>query len=130
MGAAWARLHDKPVPDDIQALPGVGAEPPLTLFDPDRSTLPPDVDRLDALVKVHADQRRRVAELPEPVKFALLAALESAGALAAVEMAQDGLPWCADVHDEILTAAGGTMTSQHPIDLAVPAKRGGIGGLS
>ncbi|TDQ49282.1 bifunctional 3'-5' exonuclease/DNA polymerase [Actinorugispora endophytica] len=111
LGAAWARLHGRPVPDDLRAPPGAGAEPPPALFEPDLSTLPPGVDRLDALVEVHADQQRRIAGLPEPGRFALLAAVESAGALAAVEMAHDGVPWRADVHDAILAEQLGPRPS-------------------
>lgn len=109
LGAAWARLHGRPVPDDLQSPGGMGAKPGPALFDPDRSTLPPDVDRLDALVEVYADQRRRIAALPEPGKFALLAAVESAGAMAAVEMTYDGVPWRADVHNALLTEQLGSQ---------------------
>ena len=55
---------------------------------------------LERIVAVHAEQRRRIAELPG---FALLAAAESAGALAAAEMSHDGLPWSAERHDRLLT---------------------------
>ncbi|GLU47782.1 bifunctional 3'-5' exonuclease/DNA polymerase [Nocardiopsis ansamitocini] len=104
LGAAWARLRGLEVPPDPPTRSGTGAEPPLALFSVDRSTLPSGTDQLDALVQVHADQQRRIGRLPEPEKFALLAAVESAGALAAVEMAHDGVPWRAEVHDEVLTA--------------------------
>lgn len=103
LGAAWARLHDLPVPEDPARPLGEGTAAQPALFEADRSTLPPDTDRLAALVEVHADQRRRVAELPEPGRMALLVAVESAGALAAVEMSHDGLPWRPDVHDQVLT---------------------------
>ncbi|WP_017619770.1 bifunctional 3'-5' exonuclease/DNA polymerase, partial [Nocardiopsis gilva] len=103
LGAAWARLHGREVPPDPGQRPGEGAEPQPTLFEPDLCTVPPDVDRLTALIEVHADQQRRIAELPHPSRFALLCAVESAGALAAVEMAHAGVPWRADVHDAILT---------------------------
>ncbi|KIH99992.1 3'-5' exonuclease [Streptomonospora alba] len=103
LGAAWARLHGREVPPDPARSGAEGAGPQTALFEPDRSTLPPGVDPLDALVQVHDDQRRRIAELPRPGRFALLAAVESAGALAAAEMAHDGVPWRADVHDAVLT---------------------------
>ncbi|CAM3855588.1 bifunctional 3'-5' exonuclease/DNA polymerase [Nocardiopsis rhodophaea] len=103
LGAAWARLHGREVPPDPVQRPGEGAEPPPALFEPDLCTVPPEVDRLTALIEVHADQQRRIAELPHPSRFALLCAVESAGALAAVEMARAGVPWRADVHDTILT---------------------------
>ncbi|WP_436890703.1 bifunctional 3'-5' exonuclease/DNA polymerase [Nocardiopsis dassonvillei] len=101
LGAVWSRLHGRPVPADPHEPAGEGAAAQPALFEADRSTLPPGTDRLDALVEVHADQRRRLAALPPGMD--LLAALESAGALAAVEMAHEGLPWRPDLHDRILT---------------------------
>jgi DNA polymerase I len=59
---------------------------------------------LDALIETHADQLRRIAADEHPAKFAVLVAAESAGELAATEMTFAGLPWRADVHDELLTA--------------------------
>jgi DNA polymerase I len=103
LGAAWARLHDLPVPEDPSRPLGEGTAAQPALFEADRSTLPPGTDRLAALSQVHADQRRRIAELPEPGRMALLSAVESAGALAAAEMSHDGLPWRPDVHDQVLT---------------------------
>ena len=38
------------------------------------------------------------------VRCGLLVAAESASGLAAVEMGAAGLPWRADMHDELLTA--------------------------
>ena len=43
-----------------------------------------------------------MAKLPDPGRFRLLAAAESAAALIAVEMGHEGLPWRGDVHDQIL----------------------------
>ena len=57
---------------------------------------------LDALTAVHADQLARIAADEAPARLRLLAAAESAGALAAAEMSFDGLPWRPDVHDELL----------------------------
>ncbi|MFC3995347.1 bifunctional 3'-5' exonuclease/DNA polymerase [Nocardiopsis sediminis] len=103
LGAAWARLHGREVPPDLVTRAADGADPQPALFEPDRSTLPSGVDRLTALLEVHDDQQRRIARLPDPGRFSLLAAVESAGALAAVEMSHDGVPWRADVHDAVLT---------------------------
>ncbi|MDT0304132.1 bifunctional 3'-5' exonuclease/DNA polymerase [Streptomonospora wellingtoniae] len=103
LGAAWARLHGREAPPDPVPQSAEGRAPQPTLFEPDRSTLPSGADALDALVEVYADQRRRMAELDHPGRFALLAAVESAGALGAAEMAHDGVPWRADVHDAVLT---------------------------
>ncbi|PYC60891.1 bifunctional 3'-5' exonuclease/DNA polymerase, partial [Micromonospora arborensis] len=70
------------------------------LFD----TLPgPPGPGIDALTQVYADQLARIAETEHPGRFRLLVAAESAGTLIAVEMGATGLPWRADVHDEILT---------------------------
>ncbi|MDQ1652090.1 MAG: polymerase [Cryptosporangiaceae bacterium] len=95
VAAAWARLRGEPVPADPQHGPR-DLQP--ALFEPDRTGLPGDVDPLDAVVAVH---RRQQQGLSGPL--ALLAAAESAGALLAAELGHDGLPWRADVHDELLT---------------------------
>jgi DNA polymerase I len=100
LGAAWARLRGLPEPDDS---PGTGTDDQPVLFAADRHHLPPDTDPLTALLAVHADQRRRIAASEHPDRIRLLCAAESAGALAAVEMGRDGLPWSAAVHDELLT---------------------------
>ena len=51
---------------------------------------------------MYADQLARVAATEHPGRFRLLVAAESAGALVAAEMGAAGLPWRADVHDEVL----------------------------
>ncbi len=55
------------------------------------------------LVTVHADQQRRISADADARRFGLLVAAESAGGLAAAEMSFAGIPWRADVHDELLT---------------------------
>ncbi|MFE0464183.1 bifunctional 3'-5' exonuclease/DNA polymerase [Kitasatospora sp. NPDC058965] len=104
LGAAWCRLRGLPVPED---LPEHGAgEAQDTLFAPDRLQLPSGTDPLTAVLAVHAEQQRRLAAIEDPAersRFRLLVAAESAGALAATEMAADGLPWRAEVHDALLT---------------------------
>ena len=102
--AALARLRGLPVPNDTR---GQQAGQPA-LFEHDRLGLPEGAELLAAVVAVHADQRRRQAEgAPRWAVRAgllrLLVAAESAGALAAVEMAAAGLPWRPEVHDAILT---------------------------
>lgn len=92
--AAHARLHGLPVPDD----PAGPAARQDTLFDEERAE--PDAA---LLLEVLADQRRRIAALPDPGRFRLLVAAESAGALIAAEMGHDGMPWRLDVHDRLLT---------------------------
>jgi DNA polymerase I len=100
--AAWARLRGLPVPDDTAraAAGGMRAGQPA-LFDHDLLGLPSPPELLEGVVAVHADQQRRLAGRSDGL--GLLVAAESAGALAAVEMAAAGLPWRPDVHDAILT---------------------------
>jgi DNA polymerase-1 len=96
--AVWARLTGAPVPPDPPARP---ATPPgdgqATLFDPE-----PAVPGLDALIEGYRHQQARIDATADPARFRLLVAAESAGALLAVEMGAAGLPWRADVHDELL----------------------------
>jgi DNA polymerase-1 len=100
LGAAWARLRGLPEPPDA---PEPGADDQPVLFAADRQHLPQDADPLAVLLAVHADQRRRIAASEHPDRTRLLCAAESAGALAAVEMGRDGLPWSTAAHDELLT---------------------------
>jgi DNA polymerase I len=98
--AAWARLRGLPVPHDpapeiVDRQPALFGQRAAGPFD--------SVDPLEMLVAVHAGQVRRIAAAPQPGRFALLAAAESAGALIAAELAFDGLPWRADLHDAVLT---------------------------
>ncbi len=97
LDAALARLEGRAVPDDRAAREG-----PPTLFDDDGPA-----DDIDAVVAVHADQQRRVAE----GGLRLLVAAESAGGLAAAEMTHDGLPWRIEVHDALLTGLMGPRPS-------------------
>ncbi|MFY1637882.1 bifunctional 3'-5' exonuclease/DNA polymerase [Solwaraspora sp. WMMB335] len=103
LAAAHARLTGAPVPPDppVHAAAPPGHDQPA-LFD-DLPTSVTVTDPLGALAAVYADQRRRIAATAHPERFRLLAAAESAGALAAVEMGATGLPWRADVHDALLT---------------------------
>jgi DNA polymerase-1 len=98
--AALARLRGLPVPDDT--LPGPRAGQPA-LFEHDLLGLPAGVELLEAVVAVHAAQQQRLAQAERPGALGLLVAAESAGALAAVEMAEAGLPWRPEVHDAVLT---------------------------
>ncbi|MGH3371435.1 MAG: bifunctional 3'-5' exonuclease/DNA polymerase, partial [Nocardioidaceae bacterium] len=82
--AAWARLHDKPVPPDQplrQAEPGSQT----SLFE-----LQPVPVPFEALLEVYADQVRRHDEAERPDRMRLLTAAESAGMLVAAEMDQAG----------------------------------------
>jgi len=104
LAAAWARLTGRPVPPDPP--PRLPEPPGLTqgaLFE--TGSAPPAAagfDTLQALVEVYSDQQRRVATTEHPGRFRLLVAAESAGALVGAEMGHAGLPWRADIHDELL----------------------------
>ncbi|CAM3099285.1 bifunctional 3'-5' exonuclease/DNA polymerase [Stackebrandtia soli] len=93
VAAAHARLHGRPLPDESAPRPTTQD----TLFD----TRPPSDGRadLDALVEVFASQLSRHTT----AALKLLTAAESVGGLIAAEMTHHGLPWRADVHDQILT---------------------------
>ncbi len=125
--AAWARLRGAPAPAGLAASNGggqagsgrgAGGEVPSgqgALFE-DAGTGRPDARAtLEALIAVHADQLRRIAADEHPARFAALVAAESAGGLAATEMTFAGMPWRADVHDELLT---GMLGPRPPAALA------------
>jgi DNA polymerase-1 len=97
--AAWARLHGLPVPDE----PPRASRYQPALFEPERAGLPAGEGLVGALAEVYGDQQRRLAACEHPERLRLVVAAESAGALAAVEMAEAGLPWRPDVHDQLLT---------------------------
>ena len=107
LAAAWARLRGEQVPRQAaapsagqQAVGAAGAQ--QALFEPAGRGLPSGGDVLEALTAVYADQLARIAADEDPARLRLLAAAESAGALAAAEMTFDGLPWRPDVHDDLL----------------------------
>lgn len=109
VGAAHARLHGRPVPDDEEG-PSARQD---TLFEPEREELGADV-----LAEVLQDQLARIAALPDPGRFRLLVAAESAGALVAGEMTYEGMPWRRDAHDALLTE----MLGPRPVHGMRPAK--------
>jgi DNA polymerase family A len=102
LAAAWARLHGR-APPRQQAVRQHAAAGQQVLFEPPDPAFPSPSAALDALTAVHAGQLERIAADEHPDRFALLAAAESAGGLAAAEMARCGLPWRADVHAALLT---------------------------
>jgi DNA polymerase-1 len=102
LAAAWARLRGLPVPPDpTPAAPVPPGERQEALFDTG-SGAAELADPLAALAEVWRDQQRRIAATAAPGRFRLLVAAESAGALIAAEMGHTGLPWRADLHDELL----------------------------
>ena len=106
LAAAWARLRGAAVPPDPPAAAARGgaaarAGRPVR---PGRPRLPPTPARLwTPSSRCHADQLGGSRRTSIRGGSALLVAAESAGALIAAEMGFDGLPWRADVHDELLT---------------------------
>jgi DNA polymerase-1 len=104
LAGAWARLRGAAAPAFPGGRPAAAARPGQdALFDPADPVFPDPRAALDAVIEVHAGQQRRIAADEHPGRFALLVAAESAGGLIAAEMGFDGLPWRADVHDELLT---------------------------
>jgi DNA polymerase-1 len=106
LAAAWARARGEPVPAGAPAQrePGGRAGPrQAALFESGDPVFRDPAAALGALAAVYASQVQRVAADQFPNRFALLVAAESAGGLAAAEMGFHGLPWRADVHDELLT---------------------------
>jgi DNA polymerase-1 len=104
LAAARARLHGLPVPPDTARL---AAEPPGfaqgALFE--TTSAPPATagfDVLEAVQQVYADQLTRTSATDQPGRFRLLIAAESAGSLVGAEMGHVGLPWRADLHDQLL----------------------------
>jgi DNA polymerase I len=100
--AAYGRLTGGPVPPDPPVrqaeAPGAGQ---ASLFG--ELTGVPDAS-LDQVVAVYANQLRRMETVPEPGRFRMLVAAESASALIAVEMSRAGLPWSSEAHDELLVS--------------------------
>lgn len=99
LAAAWARLHNLPVPPDA---PARAAESQPSLFESGPVPLPSGTDEFTALVEVYAGQLARTAATTHPERMRLLLAAESAGMLVAAEMSRSGIPWRADVHRELL----------------------------
>jgi hypothetical protein len=98
-GAGWPAA-DRPAPGPGRLAAGQQA----ALFGPVEPGLAEAGAALHRLVAAHAGQLRRIAADPHPGRFGLLAAVESAGALAAAEMRARGVPWRADVHDALLVS--------------------------
>ncbi len=122
LAAAWARLRGRPVPPDPPPGPPSGQ---ARLFEPDGGGLPEGAELLAVVVAVHGAQLERLAAGEHPERLALLAASESAGGLAAVEMRAAGLPWRAEVHDALLVELLGARPplGQRPAKLARLAER-------
>jgi DNA polymerase-1 len=125
LGAAYARLHDLPIPDvgrmtAATEAAGAGGPQQVALFEPDETGLPQELDPLDALVEVFHAQTARLEE--GGARLRLLAAAESAGALAAAEMTHAGLPLDPELHSAHLTEILGAMPAFGGGPGARPAK--------
>jgi DNA polymerase family A len=125
LAAADARLRGAPVPAGPAAAGagqdgGLGGGPGWrqhqdALFEADAAETADAGATLDALIAVHAGQLRRIAADEHPARFGALVAAESAGELVAAEMSFAGMPWRADVHDEVLA---GLLGPRPPAALA------------
>ncbi|TWH18901.1 bifunctional 3'-5' exonuclease/DNA polymerase [Prauserella rugosa] len=120
LAAAYARLRGLPVPADNE--PHGPPDDRPALFEPHETGLPAGVDPADAAAAVLSDQTARIERLG---RLRLLAAAESASALAAVEMSTDGLPWRRERHAALLTDLLGPRVpaGSRPAALAVLAER-------
>ncbi len=98
--AAETRLAQWPSGAPVSSLAGPGAG--QLSFDAGQSDESGLRAVMEDLLSVHADQLAAIGADPHPARFGLLAAAESAGALAAAEMTAAGLPWRADVHRRLL----------------------------
>jgi len=128
LAAADARLRGVPVPTGPAVVVG-GPEGALggwpawpgrqdrqdALFEAGGTETADPGATLDALIAVHADQMRRIAADEHPARFGALVAVESAGELVAAEMSLAGMPWRADVHDDVLA---GLLGPRPPAALA------------
>ena len=126
LAAASARLRGAPVPRALPPAPERAAAGwQEALFESTDPGLPDSRAQLDAVIAVHADQLRRVADDDHPARFGLLVAAESAGGLAAADMRAAGMPWRADVHDALLAELLGPRPSAglRPATLAGLASR-------
>ncbi len=111
-GVRIERCHDVRLVDAIlAAIDGVAprgswglAPPPRpdTLFDLEHDDETEARSSIDVL-RTWERQRAAIAAHADPGRLTVLAAAESAGALAAVEMQHAGLPWSAAAHDTLLT---------------------------
>ena len=107
-----------------EALPEAEAgRQPLELpFESAAGPRPDPAAALEALIAGHADQLQRISADTDPARFGLLAAAESAGGLVAAEMTAAGLPWRADIHDQLLTGVLGPRPRATAGPLLRPAK--------
>ncbi len=123
LAAAAGRVTGRPARSESAPLPPAKpAGPPQLLFDePDLAGQgnPAAGAVLDDLIAVHASQQARAGADPQTPRFGILTAAESAGALVAAEMTAAGLPWRAEIHNELLT----DLLGPRPAAAAGPSAR-------
>ncbi len=97
---------DRPWPEPHWPTVTLGEQPEPTLLDAlaSQEDAPAPGGSAEDVLAEHVRQQETVAAAAQPGRLRLLLAAESAGALIATEIYQDGLPWDRQVHDEILTA--------------------------
>jgi DNA polymerase-1 len=115
LAAIWARAHGEEPPADEQPTPD---DDQPRLFDDEPTNR--GFDPLAATIAAYQAQREppQQSKAYEPAtvtrrQLDLMIAADSAGALAAAEMSRAGLPWRADVHNQILTEALGPRPPAH-----------------
>ena len=93
-----------------------------TLFDLDEE---PTDDVTEDTLAEFTTQRAAIAGAEDPARIGLLLAAESAGALVAAEMRYSGLPWRADIHNEMLESHLGPrpISSERPVLLDATLRR-------
>lgn len=97
---AGSRLASAPENSWDRGVPETISRPnEYALFDLDAS----EVSEPEGSIAEFVLQREAIASAEDPGRIGLLIAAESAGALIAAEIMHAGLPWRADVHDQILT---------------------------
>ncbi len=126
LAAAAARITGRPARSEAAPLPSAEpAGPPQLLFD--ESDLAGPADHLagavlDDLITVHASQQARIGADRQTPRFGVLTTAESAGGLVAAEMTAAGLPWRAEIHDELLTELLGPRPAAAVGPAARPAR--------
>ncbi|WP_129657395.1 bifunctional 3'-5' exonuclease/DNA polymerase [Rothia uropygialis] len=97
-----------PLPTDRLPVPRVDPHQ-ISLFDAPSPSHTPQEATVDDLLAEFQAQYRAVEEAPERRRLRLLLAAESQGSLIAAEMYQEGLPWNAEIHRQILDDRLGPM---------------------
>ena len=123
LASAAARVTGRPARGETSLLPPAEPHgPPQLVFDEPDLAGPAEQATaavLDDLIAVHASQQARIGAEPQTPRFGVLTAAESAGGLVAAEMTAAGLPWRAEIHDQLLTE----LLGPRPAAAAGPSAR-------